>query len=163
MSIFVVVKSMDTVIVDRELAFVMRGTWAMRVGNVSPRILTLVMFAIQKRFVQMTVPALVNVIIKREFVNAMNTGKVMIVPKPSALDITNFVRPVMRMDASNARMDSVLTRQQSGVSNANPVGDLIHVVELAVRMLVRRVLICCCYPSIDRGDDRMIHPCRWMS
>jgi len=163
MSIFAVAKSMDTAIVVRELAFVLTGTWAMRVGNVSRRTLKLVVSAIQKRFVPMTVQALVNAMIELEYANAMNTGKGMIVPRPSALDITNFVLPVMKMDALNARMDSVLTRQQSGVSNANPVGDLIHVVELAVKMLVRRVLICCCYPSIDLGDDRLIHLCRWMN
>ncbi len=111
----------------------------------------------------MIVHNLANVIIKRGNVNAMSFGKERIVPDPSALNFTNFVLPVMKMDALNAKMDLVLTRQQSGESNVSPVGDLIHVVVLAVRMLVLRVLICCCYPFIDLGDVRMIHLCRWMS
>mmetsp|Transcript_26125 Transcript_26125/g.52511 ORF Transcript_26125/g.52511 Transcript_26125/m.52511 type:complete len:164 (+) Transcript_26125:233-724(+) len=163
MSTFVVAKIMDIVIVDRELAFALRGTWAMHVVNVPLRTLKLVVFAIQKRFVPMTVQGLVSVIIKQESANAMYIGKERIVPDPSALNITNFVLPAMKMDALNAKMDSVLTRQQSGESNVRPVGDLIHVVVLAVKMLVRRVLICCCCQFIDLGDVRMIHLCRWMS
>lgn len=165
MSISVGVMSMDIVIDDRELAFAPRGTWAMRVRNVYQRTLKLVVFAIQKCFVPMIVQEVlvVNVTFKRECANAMNLEREMIALDLFALDIMNFVPPVMRMDALDAKMDSVLTRQQNGESNANPVGDLIHVVELAVKMLVRRVLICYCYPSIDLGDARMIHPCRWTS
>ena len=111
----------------------------------------------------MIVHNLGSVIIKRENANAMSFGKERIVPGPSAPNFTNFVLPVMKTDALNAKMDSVLTGQQSGESNVSPVGDLIHVAALAVKMLVLRVLICCCYPFIDLGDVRMIHLCRWMS
>ena len=110
MNTFVVEKIMDTVIVDRGLAFAQTGTWAMHVTNVPQRTLKLVVFAIRKRFVLMIVQDLVSAIIKWGNVNAMNIGKERIVPDPSALNFTNFVLPVMKMDALNAKMDSVLTR-----------------------------------------------------
>ena len=163
MNTIVVEQNTDIVIVDLELAFAMRGTWAMLVRNVSRHTLKLVLFVIQRHSVRMIVQDLVSVIINQVHVNAMNIGKERIVLDQSARNITSFVQPVMRKGVLSVKMDSVLTKQQSGESNVSHVGDLIQDVVLVVKMRVRRVLICYCYPSIVLGDVHMIHPCRMMS
>ncbi len=100
----------------------------------------------------MIVRGLGSVITRQESVSVVNSEKEQIVPNQNVPDITNFVKRVTKMDVSNARVATVLIKQQSGESNVNRAGDLTHVVELVARKPVPHVWICCCCQSIGRGD-----------